>query len=176
MALRCIAFLYALPQAYGFVVRLQPVSGSRSVRMMSDSDGGFLSTLRGKVDVKPGDQVIASNDWNSSSPEYGIVRAQTYQLQRVYYQGVVDNNVQRVDVERLEAAPPSGCAGFTKYLVLYSTRYHAETGPVIVRPTEVQVVAIKDEIADSAWLALPGLFWVWVAYTFYEYGVSTGRL
>ena len=128
--------------------------------------------------IKTGDQVIASNDWNSSTPEFGIVRAQSYHLQRIYYQGVAASGVERVDVvvESLEAPAPEGCAGFTKYLVLYSSRYHEKTGPVVVRPKEVQVVAIKDEIADSAWLALPGFFWVWVVYKFYEYGVSTGRL
>ena len=30
--------------------------------------------------VNVGDQVIAGNDWNSSSPSYGIVRAQSYEL------------------------------------------------------------------------------------------------
>ena len=33
---------------------------------------------------------------------------------------------------------------------------------------------VKDEIKDSAWLALPGLFWVWVVYNFYQYGVEHG--
>ena len=124
--------------------------------------------------VNVGDQIVAGNDWNSSSPEYGVVRAQTYELQRVYFQGVVDGKVKRVDVGTLDAAPPEGCAGFTKYLVLFSGRYHSNTGPVVVRPNEVDVVTVKDEIAASAWLALPGLFWVWLAYTIYQYGVEHG--
>eukprot|EP00966_Prymnesium_polylepis_P292756 6761257-Prymnesium_polylepis.1 len=122
--------------------------------------------------IQIGDTVIA----NSDVPEYSIVRAQSYELQRVYYQGVVDGAVDRVDVDSLEAAAPAGCEGFTKYLVLFSARYHAESGPVVVRPNEVEVVTVRDEVADSAWLALPGLFWVWVCYTFYQYGVETGRL
>ena len=124
--------------------------------------------------IRVGDSIVAGSDWNSSSPEYGIVRAQAYELQRVYYQGVVDGEVQRVDVESLEATPPDGCGGFTKYLVLFSRRYHDKTGPVILTPSEVQIVTVKDEIADSAWLALPGLFWVWLAYTIYQYGEAHG--
>ena len=92
----------------------------------------------------------------------------------MYYQGVVDGRIERVSVDSLESQAPDGCAGFTKYIVLYSRKYHEDTGPVILRPNEVQVVTVKDEIADSAWLALPGLFWVWLAFTFYQYGVERG--
>jgi hypothetical protein len=40
------------------------------------------STLRARLSsnlqmVNVGDQIIAGNDWNSSSPAYGIVRAQS---------------------------------------------------------------------------------------------------
>ena len=125
--------------------------------------------------AKVGDQVIAGNDWNSSSPEYGIVRAQAYELQRVYYQGIgSDGQVERRDVDALDAPPPSGCAGYTKYISLFSGRYHRSTGAVVVKPTEINVVTVRSEIIDSAWLALPGLFWVWLAYTIYMYGVEHG--
>ena len=125
--------------------------------------------------VNVGEQIIAGNDWNSSSPEYGIVRAQAYELRRVYYQGVSEGQIQRLDVQRLEDPPPSAAsAGFTKYITLFSTRYHADTGPVILRPDEVSIVTVKDEVKDAAWLALPGLFWVWLAYTIYQYGLDHG--
>ena len=77
-------------------------------------------------------------------------------------------------MESLDAPPPEGCAGYTRYLTLWSSRYHSETRPIVVRPEEVKVVAVKDEVADSAWLALPGLLWVWVAYSIYQYGESHG--
>ena len=124
--------------------------------------------------VQVGDQIVAGNDWNSSSPEYGIVRAQSYELRKIYYQGITAGKVERVEVDSLDTAAPAGCAGYTKYLMLYSNRYHAETGPVVVRPNEVQIVTMRDEIAESAWLAIPGLFWVWFAYTIYQYGVDHG--
>ena len=155
---------------------------------------GFFDTT-----IKVGDSIVAGSDWNSSSPACaplfsgpqisqrcshdglcgsrrpdGIVRAQAYELRRVYYQGVTNGTVQRVDVESLDAAPPTGCAGFTQYMCLYSQRYHATSGPVVLRPTEVQVVRMRDELTESAWLALPGLFWVWLAYTFFQYGEAKG--
>jgi hypothetical protein len=123
-------------------------------------------------EVTVGARIIARAD----VLEYGIVRAQSYELQRVYYQGVVGSNVTRVDVESLESPLPAGCAGFTKYIVLFNPNYHRDTGPVIVRPDEVLMVPLWDEIKDSAWLALPGFFWVWLAYSFYQYGEKTGWL
>ena len=131
--------------------------------------------MLGQGSMKVGDTIVASTDWNSSAPEYGIVRAQGYELQRVYYQGLLPSGeVARLDVQSLDAPPPEGAASFTKYLVLYSSRYHSDTGPVIVRPNEVLISTMRDEIADSAWLALPGLFWVWLAYTIYQYGETHG--
>ena len=72
-----------------------------------------------------------------------------------------------------------------KFLVLYSPQYHSEAaaegaarrpGPVVVAENEVKIVTLADEVADSAWLALPGLFWVYLCFRFYEYGVATGRM
>ena len=125
-------------------------------------------------EIRKGDLVIAGK----GLPSEGIVQAQSYELRRVYFQGTdVDTGaVRRVDVGSLDAEAPVGCAGFAKYLQLYSPRYHRETGPVIVRPDDVQIVALSEEIKASAWLAIPGLFWVFVAIEFYKYGVATGRM
>ena len=141
-------------------------------------DSGRRSLLFGGLNrpggIRVGDEIIAGNDWNSSSPAFGILRSQGYELQRVYYQGVRDGKVERVDVQSLEARPPPDCAGFTKYMCLYSSKYHATSGPVVLSPNEVEVVRMRDEITDSAWLALPGLFWVWLAFTFWRYGEENG--
>lgn len=32
------------------------------------------------------------------------------------------------------------------------------------------------QVLDSAWLAIPGLVWVVVAYNIYQYGVDMGRM
>lgn len=134
----------------------------------------FASVIGATTGIKVGDAIVAGSDWNSSSPAYGIVRAQAYELRRVYYQFVDNGEVQRVDVDSLDAPAPAGAAGATKYVVLFSERYHAKTAPVILRPDEVQIVRMRDELADSAWLAIPGLFWVWLAYTFWSYGEANG--
>lgn len=122
--------------------------------------------------IKTGDSVIAIND----VPGYDIVKAQMYELQRVYFQGVRNGQIERVDVDSLEAVPPAGCEGYTKYLLLFSPRYHSESGPVILGYDEVQLVTIREEISNNWVLALPGLFWVVLCIMFYQYGVDTGRL
>lgn len=114
---------------------------------------------------------------------------QSYELQRIYYQGVVESEVRRVDVDTLDGPPPVELTAAEgnpeKFLVLYSPQYHSEAaaegaarrpGPVVVAENEVKIVTLADEVADSAWLALPGLFWVYLCFRFYEYGVATGRM
>jgi len=127
--------------------------------------------IQSSMVISTGDNIIAGND----VPGLGIARAQGYELQRVYYQGVAANGtVEKVDVDFLEAAAPAQCAGYCKYLILYNARYHGESGPIVAKEGEVQIVTVKDEIADSAWLALPGLIWVWLAWSIYQYGERTG--
>ena len=165
---------HALNLVGGIVQATEGATGfHRACRSVSPQ--ALLGSSSSKDELRVGDQVVAANDWNSSSPMYGIVRAQSYTLQRVYYQGMGDDGkVQRIDVKTLEAAPPPGCTGFTKYVSLFSRRYHAQAGPVVVKPTEVQLLSIREEVTDSAWLALPGLFWVWLAFTIYQYGETNG--
>ena len=105
---------------------------------------GLVDDLLGRSQILVGDQIVAGNDWNSSSPAYGIVRAQKYELRRVYFQGVVDGKVERVDVDSLEEGYPAGCEGLAKYISLFSSRYHDASGPVILRPNEVEIVRVRD--------------------------------
>ena len=105
------------------------------------------------------------------------MRAQAYELRRVYYQGIRDGKVARVDVKSLSDKPPAGFDGpSTQYMALFSSRYHSQSGPVIVRPKEVYLVSMTDEVKDAALLAIPGLFWVWLAYTIYSYGEANGGI
>ena len=138
------------------------------------SELGFvlLEAVRQGGGIKTGDLVIAGAD----VPAQNIVQSQSYELLKIYWQGSLNNTIQRIDVERLDSPPPAGCEGYEQYISLYSPRYHAESGPVIVRPEEARLVRLRDEVADSLWLAIPGLFWVWVAYSFVQYGRATGRM
>ena len=135
--------------------------------------------------IRAGDLIISGGD----IPSLGIVMYQSYELQRIYYQGVVESEVRRVSVDTLDDLPPVELTAAEgnpeKFLVLYSPQYHSEAaaegaarrpGPVVVAENEVKIVTLADEVADSAWLALPGLFWVYLCFRFYEYGVATGRM
>ena len=102
---------------------------------------------------------------------------QSYELQRIYWQGTIEEGaVERRDVPTLDAAAPPELQAPQKYLVLFNPGYHAKSGPVVVRPDEVTIVTLMDEVLDSAWLAIPGFFWVIVAWNFYQYGKDMGRL
>ena len=107
--------------------------------------------------TKIGDIVIAGGDL----PKLGIVQYQSYELQRVYYQCMVGNEVVKIDVETLSSPLPSEFAiaqssDTFKFLVLYSPQYHKELGPVVVAEDEMKIVSLADEVLDSAWLAIPG--------------------
>ena len=120
--------------------------------------------------TRVGSTIIAG----SSLPASGIFRAQSYVLRRVYYQGEGDGagGVERVDVDTIEAPPPDGCAGFTKYVLLFSAAYH--DAPVVVSPREVKIRSVRDEVVDSVRLALPGLVWAALAFAIFQYGESHG--
>jgi len=131
--------------------------------------------------IQTGDVVISGCD----VPGLGLVKYQSYELKRVYWQGLVGTRVVKRDVANLDdPLPPSsgeeGAAaaleGAVKYLVLYSPQYHGETGPVVATRAEVELVTLADEVLASVWLAVPGLFWVWLCVQFYQYGVATGRM
>ena len=140
------------------------------------SELGFVlfDAVRQGRSMKTGDIVIAGADVAGS----GVVQSQSYELRRVYFQGVsaASGTIERVEVESLASPPPDGCEGYERYIELFSPRYHAESGPVVVRPDEARLVALRDEVTDSLWLAIPGLFWVYVAVSFFQYGQATGRM
>ena len=140
------------------------------------SELGFVlfDAVRQGRSMKPGDIVIAGAD----VPDLGVVQSQSYELRRVYFQGlsVLNGTIERVDVEAVDSPPPDECEGYERYIEIFSPRYHEESGPVVVRPDEVRLVALRDEVTDSLWLAIPGLFWVYVAISFFQYGQATGRM
>ena len=140
------------------------------------SELGFVlfDAVRQGRSMKTGDIVIAGADEAGT----GGVQTQSYELRRVYFQGVsaASGTIERVEVESLASPPPDGCEGYERYIELFSPRYHAESGPVVVRPDEARLVALRDEVTDSLWLAIPGLFWVYVAVSFFQYGQATGRM
>lgn len=125
-----------------------------------------------REEVKTNDIIIAGNE----IPQFNLYRYQSYVLTRVYYQGMdaKENKVVRLDVDELDAEVPEIAAEiggkWQKYLSLYSPNYHKASGPVVVTEEEMRIVSLKEEILSSTVLAMPGLFWLWLAYKFWLYG------
>ena len=78
----------------------------------------------------------------------------------------------RVPVPSLDTKPPEGCEGYVLYMKVFSQEYHTE--PVIVRPEEVGLVSLGEEVVDSLKIAIPILgFWLTVIAFLLAYGSAT---
>ena len=127
---------------------------------------------KGSLDssIAPGRICIARRDF----PSKYIVCDQAYEVREIYYQGLRGAEIERIAVPSADAPPPEGCSGYVMYMSLYSEEYHTE--PVIVRPEEVGLVSLGEEVADSLKIALPILgFWLTVISVFLAYGSATAR-
>lgn len=99
--------------------------------------------------IVPGRLCIARRDF----PKKYIVCDQAYEVREIYYQGMRGAEVERVPVPSMDARPPEGCDGYTMYLKLFSEEYHTE--PVTVRPAEVGIVSLGEEVVDSLKIGEP---------------------
>ena len=63
------------------------------------------------------------------------------QVLEVYWQGLRDAAVDRVQVPRLGERAPPGCEGYVQYVKLFSAEYHSK--PVVVRPEEAGLVSVR---------------------------------
>ena len=109
-----------------------------------------------------------------SFPTKYIVCDQAYEVKEIYYQGMRGAEVERVPVPSMDTRPPEGCAGYVMYLKLYSEEYHTE--PVTVRPEEVGIVSLGEEVIDSLKIGVPILgFWLTVITFLLAYGEATAR-
>jgi hypothetical protein len=92
--------------------------------------------------IAPGCAVIARR----TCEQHAVIAKQSYECHAIYYQGTVaaTGRVGRADVERLDAAAPAGCEGWSQYVQLLSPEYH--DAPVLVRPEEVgQIVFLSHD-------------------------------
>lgn len=115
--------------------------------------------------IKPGRICIARRDL----PSKYIVVDQAYEVRSIYYQGLRGAEVERVPVASADTPPPEGCKGYVMYMTIFSEEYH--TVPVIVRPEEVCLVSLGEEVVDSLKIAVPILgFWLTVIAFLLAYG------
>ena len=114
-----------------------------------------------KDSVQAGDVIIAKVE----IPNLQIYANQGYRIVAIYDQYVDDQGqVGKIPVDQLDrdSTTPSG---YTRYLQLElkdGTR-------TVVTPEEIGLVTLKDEMVLSIWLAIPGFFWVVVAWNFAHY-------
>jgi hypothetical protein len=107
-------------------------------------------------------------------PSKYIVCDQAYEVREIYYQGTTESGAEvvRVPVPSLDTKPPEGCEGYVLYMKVFSQEYHTE--PVIVRPEEVGLVSLGEEVVDSLKIAIPILgFWLTVIAFLLAYGSAT---
>ena len=132
-------------------------------------DGVRKGGIVGYTKIVPGCICVARRDL----PRSYIVCDQAYEVKEIYYQGLRGAEVERVPVPSLDARPPEGCAGYILYIKLFSQEYHTE--PVTVRPEEVGIVSLGEEVWDSLKIGVPILgFWLAVISLLLAYGEASG--
>lgn len=119
-------------------------------------------------------------------PDLKIYRAVAYDVTSIYQQGVDENTgrIVKIQVESFNEPLPTG---FDWYATLYNPKYHDKNDfgflpegaekrdggtskglGVVVKPEELGLVggggwnSVQDEFRESAWLALPGFFWIFL--------------
>ena len=149
--------------------------GDETVFDITNRFDGFFALLDAlrrsglRTEIKPGDAVIPTKDLEAQN----IIAAQSYELQSVWYQGVDGAEVERCPVDSLNSRAPPGKESYIKYCSLFNENYH-EGGPVIMRPEEVGLTSVADEIGESVKIAVPILvFWITVSSAFVVYGQLT---
>ena len=175
----------ASPEAPSMPTGDDPLAGRRVRKQQSSSDVEQLMDIGARFDglwtlvdgvrkgsldssIVVGRICIARRDF----PKKYIVCDQAYEVTDIYYQGMRGADVERVRVPSMDSRPPEGCAGFTMYLKLYSKEYHTE--PVTVRPEEVGIVSLGEEVIDSLKIGIPILgFWLTVISLLLAYGDAT---
>ena len=143
--------------------------GARFDGMRTLVDGVRKGGVVGYTKIVPGCICVARRDL----PRCYIVCDQAYEVKEIYYQGLRGAEIERVPVPSLDTRPPEGCAGYIMYLKLYSQEYHTE--PVTVRPEEVGIVSLGEEVWDSLKIGVPILgFWLVVISLLLAYGEASG--
>ncbi|KAL3929669.1 MAG: hypothetical protein SGBAC_012113 [Bacillariaceae sp.] len=110
--------------------------------------------------VQAGDVIIAKVDL----PRQQIYANEGYRIVSIYDQ-VVDKESGQVKKTLVDQLDDITKSGYTRYLKLQVNA--KETA--IVTPEEIGLVTLKDELTLSLWLAVPGFFWVVVAWNFAHY-------
>ena len=131
-------------------------------------DLGGLKSSALKDTIEVGDMVVCK----LSNPDLGIYENTSYELQSIYAQSFNDEtqSIVKLPLNELNDPIPTGS---TLYVTLFSPSVHNEA--VVVSPQEVGLSSVRNELSNAAWLAVPGFFWVFIGFSFYNtYHERTG--
>jgi len=133
---------------------------SGSLRRLLQSIGEIGGNSKDDDTTAVGSTVVAG----LSIPELGIHEWQSYELRSIYDQGADPKTgmVVRLPRQNLNEKKEEVPYGYTRYVTLYSERYHEESGPVIVSPEEIGLTSLREEVLDSLLMASP-VFGLWTA-------------
>lgn len=134
--------------------------GTRETELGRMVQGMARTGMKDVGDLQVGDLVVARYEISSSSIWVGA----GYEIIDMYDKGFNSETgqVEEIQVTSLVAENPK--LGYTRYMKVYSPKYHKT--PVVVTPDEIGLVTLRTEFSQAALLALPGLFWVFVASSF----------
>ena len=188
LLLICIAPINALVSAPPSLAPFRRTSIHNSFLRMSshEKDNNHKTITASKRSGIPvGSTVIASGN----IPDLNIWQFQSYELMSIYDQGVNqetglvekiprselpnNNNNNKDDTKATSPAPTS----YTRYVTLYSPRYHKDVGPVVVALDQLgRLSSLQEEVLDSVLMALPLFgFWTALAFSFAnQYSARTG--
>ncbi|KAG7367929.1 hypothetical protein IV203_030672 [Nitzschia inconspicua] len=127
-------------------------------------------------ELQVGDVIVAKTD----IPSLSVWAGSGYEITAMYWKGVnadtgivdtipLDTLYNKAENDSINTTPNQGAPsppGYKKYLEVYNSRHHQKRGPVVVSPEEIGLVTLKSELEEAILLAIPGLFWVFVAATF----------
>lgn len=143
-----------------------------------DPRDNFGRAIRGlqssalKTTIGVGDTVVCKR----SLPNLGIYADSSYEVISIYTQNF-DEEMQQIVKQQLSSLDDDSDSATTQnkvYMTLFSPRHHSE-GAVIVTPEEVGLITVREEVGNAMWLAVPGLFWVFLVASFYNtYHERTG--
>jgi len=112
-------------------------------------------------DIAPGQTVVLSSDGREN---LSLFMYQAYELTAIYYQQPGEFTT-RMQVNSLDAPPPSQDKNWEMWVELFSEEYHS--GPVRCLRSEVDFRTVFEEVFESLKIAVPVMiFWGSVCYSF----------
>lgn len=161
----------------------QKENSEETVDETEESGTMMTNLMKDTKDLAVGDWVVAKRD----VPSLGIRAGAAYKILSIFLKGAASAStssaglgVEVIPLETYGEDDERRTSSSTKYLRVYNPRDHdkkdlfetetkeQEKG-VLVTPEEIGLVSVKADWTQALFLAVPGLFWVFVAMAFSNY-------